>query len=182
MSLQIYILGSLWENDIHPYEIKKRIIENTSGTVTITDGNLYYNFDALHKKGYIEKVETVSSEHYPDKSFYGITEQGRESLKDMIYKSFTAPKDVRSLLAPLFFVRLVDMNRIAFLLQEAVEQREQDLVSTRERSAQWTTPDMTPEYEECHAFLIRYSLSKRENELASLKDLLGVIQRMNSQQ
>ncbi|WP_411344457.1 PadR family transcriptional regulator [Paenibacillus sp. WLX1005] len=182
MSLQIYILGSLWEKEIHPYEIKKRITENTSGTVTITDGNLYYNFDALHKKGYIEKVETVPSDNYPDKSFYGITEQGREALKNMIYKSFTAPKDVRSLLAPLFFVRLVDMNRIIFLLQQAVEQREQDLASKRERSSNWTAPDITPEYEECHSFLIRFSLSRRESDLNSLKDLLGVIQRMNNQQ
>ncbi|ANF94979.1 PadR family transcriptional regulator [Paenibacillus bovis] len=178
MSLQIYILGSLWHEERHPYDIKKRILENTSNTVSITDGNLYYNFDALHKKGYLDKVETVQSEGHPDKSNYAITESGREALKDMIYKSFKNPKDIRSLLAPLFFVRLVDISRIQFMLTEAIAQKEQELQEMTARTASWQPVNIEAGYEECYEFLIRYGRSGRTHELDNLKDLLGVISRM----
>lgn len=178
MSLQIYILGSLWNKEIHPYEIKKRITENTRATVSITDGNLYYNFDALHKKGYIEKVETVHSENYPDKSYYGITEAGRDALQDMIYKSFKKPKDIASLLAPLFFVRLVDIERVIFLFQSAIDQREQELKEMQERAVDWTAPRIEPGYEECYEFVVRHGLDRRQRELQDFKDLLEVISRM----
>ncbi|WP_052723547.1 PadR family transcriptional regulator [Paenibacillus wulumuqiensis] len=181
MSLQIYILGSLWHEERHPYDIKKRILENTSNTVSITDGNLYYNFDALYKKGYLEKVETVQSEGHPDKSNYAITESGREALKDMIYKSFKHPKDIRSLLAPLFFVKLVDIDRILYMLSEAIEQKEQELDEMKKRTASWQPQNVEAGYEECYAFLIRYGQSGRQHELDNLKDLLGVIQRMKEE-
>ncbi|WP_322907084.1 PadR family transcriptional regulator [Paenibacillus campi] len=182
MSLQIYILGSLWERDIHPYEIKKRITENTGGTVNITDGNLYYNFDSLHKKGYIEKIEVVQSDNYPDKSFYRITDKGRTGLRNMIYKSFAKPSDVKSLMAPLLFLQLVDRKRIVFLLQEAIEQREVELTTMQQRIVEGAASSNETEEQQLYAFIVRYSLSRREHELAALKEMLGVVEQMHNGQ
>ncbi|MFD1884876.1 PadR family transcriptional regulator [Paenibacillus wenxiniae] len=182
MSLQIYILGSLWQQDIHPYEIKKRIAENTGGTVNITDGNLYYNFDALNKKGYIEKVEVIQSANYPDKSFYRITDEGRDGLRSMIYKSFAKPTDISSLMAPLLFIRLVDIKRIIFFLQEAIEKREGELTDIQEHIIDGKVLDDQTEQKQLYSFIIRYAVSRREHELVALKDMLNVIEQLNNGQ
>lgn len=36
------------------------------------EGMIYYNFEVLYKKGFIEKIEMIQSENRLDKMMYGI--------------------------------------------------------------------------------------------------------------
>lgn len=102
-------------------------MEATDNKVNITDGNLYYNFEALLKKDYIRKSETVQSENRPEKTTYRITESGQDALKEGIYAAFKDPKSIESLFAPLLFIELVDIQRLIFFIQEIITELEKDL-------------------------------------------------------
>lgn len=114
MSLQIFILGLLHKGDYHPYDVKKRILQGTNNAVNVTDGNLYYNFEALLKKEFIQKSQIIQAENRPDKITYSITPKGREAFKEEIYKSFKNAKSIRTLLPVLPFLEYVDAKKLFF--------------------------------------------------------------------
>lgn len=121
VSLQIYILGNLSEGDRHPYDIKKQVQKAPENTITINDGTLYYNFEVLLKKGLIRKVEVVHSDNRPEKTMYGITDEGRAFLEDEIYASFRKMSNIKSLYSSLLFLDKVDKNKLAYLIEENIE-------------------------------------------------------------
>lgn len=123
MQLQIFILGILCEGNNHPYEIKKLIQKNINDEeiVKVNDGTLYYRFESLLKKGYIVKIEVSRENNRPERTTYGITDQGRDALKKDIYKSFQNFSNLRSLYASLLFLKHVDLGKIIDLTEKAVE-------------------------------------------------------------
>ncbi|MDO3412623.1 PadR family transcriptional regulator [Saccharibacillus sp. CPCC 101409] len=121
MSLQIVILGMLWDRDGHPYELKKRIQHfELDDIISITDGSLYYNIEALVKKGFIIPVEVVHTENRPDKTTYAITEEGKRGLEENIYKLFRKSLDVKSLYSAIPFIRRANGGRLAILIEDTI--------------------------------------------------------------
>ncbi|WP_258848465.1 helix-turn-helix transcriptional regulator [Staphylococcus saprophyticus] len=53
----------------------------------LTESKLYYHFDSLKKKGLIEVTQTIREENRPDKQIFAITDQGKDALPSMIYKT-----------------------------------------------------------------------------------------------
>lgn len=127
MSLQIFILGTLCDGESHPYDIKKKIFKYADNVVQVNDGTLYYNFEVLAKKGYIRKIKVVQSDNRPEKTTYGITDAGRKALEQSIYDSFRSGKNMTSLYASVYFLDLVDKNRLAYLIEDLIERRTQGL-------------------------------------------------------
>ncbi|MFS0840999.1 PadR family transcriptional regulator [Paenibacillus sp. 1P03SA] len=122
MSLQIFILGILCEGNHHPYDIKKMFKKNNIEDVhKINDGTLYYNFDVLLKKGYIEKREVIREDNRPEKTTYGITPKGREFLEQEIYASFRNFTGVESLYSSTLFLQHADKNKLIFLIEEVID-------------------------------------------------------------
>lgn len=180
MSLQIFILGRLHEQDYHPYDIKKSINNAGENLVRVTDGNLYYNFEALQKKGYVQKVNTVQNDNRPEKTNYAITEKGKQALKDMIYKSFKNADDVRSLFASLLFVHLVDTNKLIYSTLEVIENIEKELAYL-EANADHPLPEyISPEQQEMALFMKGYKSEKQKVELKSFKKLLSLLEQKQS--
>ncbi|WP_256761824.1 PadR family transcriptional regulator [Cohnella sp. WQ 127256] len=120
MSLQILILGLLSKEDHHPYSVKKMINKYTKDVIQVTDGNLYYNFDFLHKKGLIQKVQDVQGDSRPSKTTYGITEEGRKALEENIYETFKHAKSIQLLYSSLLFIDLVDRSRLSYMVNETI--------------------------------------------------------------
>ncbi|WP_373232664.1 PadR family transcriptional regulator [Cohnella sp.] len=86
--MRLLILGLLMEKDRHPYEIRQTIkARNWHHTFRIRDGSLYYAVDQLREDGLIAVVETVSvpGDKRPDKTIYGITENGKSSFLELLY-------------------------------------------------------------------------------------------------
>ena len=75
MSLQIYILTKLMEENSYPYKVKKALSEPVpfAEMSNLTDSKLYYHFDSLAKKQMIEEVEIIHEANRPDKHIFGIT-------------------------------------------------------------------------------------------------------------
>ncbi|MCM3781355.1 PadR family transcriptional regulator [Neobacillus mesonae] len=174
MSLQIAILGMLWEHEGHPYDIKKRMQrDELNSVISITDGALYYNFEALLKKGYIEQVEVIHTENRPDKTMYAITEKGKQGLREEIYKSFKKNKDIKSLSSAIAFMHRADSDRLAFLIEDIIQKlRERMDLIERNRLA---APEIN-DLEEI-VFLADYAEKGLRNEIEWFNKLLAVVNR-----
>lgn len=121
MSLQIFILGILSEGHHHPYDLKKIFKKNKMDEVSeINDGKLYYNFESLLKKGCIEKIKVIREENRPERTIYGITDEGKEVLKEKIYDSFVNFKDIRSVYSSVIFIKHTDLEKTTYLLEELI--------------------------------------------------------------
>lgn len=180
MSIQIFILGKLHDQDYHPYDIKKIINNGTEGLVRVTDGNLYYNFEALQKKDYIQKVNTIQNDNRPEKTNYTITEKGKEYLKEMIYKSFKNPEDVRSLFASLLFIQLVDVNKLIYSTLETIENLEKRIDYLQTNSYHPLPDYVDPDQHEMVDFMGAYTLDKKKVELKAFKQLLSLLEKHRS--
>lgn len=80
-NLWIYILTLLKGREMYPYEIRKKIEERFGfkpGNVTA-----YIVFHKLRSGGYIEASKTKKLRG-PERTYYKITEKGREELKKAI--------------------------------------------------------------------------------------------------
>lgn len=122
MSLQIFILGVLSSGHHHPYDIKKMFKQNVlDESSKINDGTLYYNFEVMLKKGYIEKIEVIRDDNRPEKTTYGITPLGKEYLEQEIYASFKNFTRVDALYSSVLFLKHADPKKLMFLIEEAKE-------------------------------------------------------------
>ncbi len=143
MSLQIFILGVLRSGHHHPYDIKKMFKQNVlDENSKINDGTLYYNFEVMLKKGYIEKIEVIRDDNRPEKTTYGITPLGKEHLQQEIYASFKNFTRVDSLYSAVLFLKYADPKKLVFLIQEAREKLENKIKN--DVSFWETVQDKTP--------------------------------------
>ncbi|MFF2094126.1 PadR family transcriptional regulator [Paenibacillus sp. NPDC058174] len=176
MSLQIFILGVLNKAEHHPYDVKKMILDNTDNVVNITDGNLYYNFDVLLKKGHIEKAQVVQTDNRPEKTTYRITDSGKKALEDEIYTSFKNAKTVLSLYASIAFIDLVDKSRLAFFVEEAMEKLHKRIDMVESKLAAKKIPDgLTKKQLSYGRFIATHTLDTLHTELKAYEALLDIL-------
>jgi len=123
MSIQIYILSKLIEENNYPYKLKKELSEPIpfDKIGNLSESKLYYHFESLSKQGYIEPVEVIREENRPDKQVFAITEKGRDILPQKIYTLFEKGNTVTDFVVGLFFLRFVDKSRIVRILESKLD-------------------------------------------------------------
>lgn len=84
MSVQLAILGFLYEREYHGYELKKLITRRMGMWTDIKFGSIYYALKVLEESGFIRKVSRLSQGTRPARSVYGITEEGRKEFLRLI--------------------------------------------------------------------------------------------------
>ncbi|MCG1010275.1 PadR family transcriptional regulator [Salinicoccus sp. ID82-1] len=128
MSIQIFILSRLMQDNSYPYKLKKQLSEPLplDELANLTESKLYYNFDALAKKGLIEIVEVIKEDHRPDKQVFAITDKGREALPKLIYKLFENAGDIKDMIVGLTCLKYVDREEVVRILENkavSIEER-----------------------------------------------------------
>ena len=86
MSLKYAVLGFLYEDAHHGYELKQRIEENFGEACTISYGQLYPTLHKLDDTGYVRK-KRESGKRALDKNVYIITEKGRRAFREWFENS-----------------------------------------------------------------------------------------------
>ena len=78
------ILMSLSDDDLHGYEIMRRVEEQTDGRTRIGPGTLYSSIQALLDGGLVAEVASRSDEHLNDerRRYYRMTAAGRKAARD----------------------------------------------------------------------------------------------------
>lgn len=123
MSIQIYILSKLMEENNYPYKLKKEL----SGPIpfdkmgNLTESKLYYHFESLTKQGLIEPLEVIKEENRPDKQVFSITAKGREQLPEKIYQMFEKANNIAELVVGLMFLRHVEQSIIIRILEKKLD-------------------------------------------------------------
>lgn len=123
MSIQIFILSKLMEDNNYPYKLKKQLsepipLDQLGG---LTESKLYYHFDSLAKQGLIEAVEIIKEEHRPDKQVFQITAKGREELPKKIYKVMKNADKISDMVVCLANIKYVDRDKVVSILEEKLE-------------------------------------------------------------
>ena len=119
MSIQIYILSKLMEEDNYPYKLKKELSEPIpfDQIGNLTESKLYYHFESLTKQGLVEPSKVIKEENRPDKQVYMITDKGREELPKKIYELFEKANNVAEMIIGLMFLRHVEQSEIIPILE-----------------------------------------------------------------
>jgi DNA-binding PadR family transcriptional regulator len=83
-SAAFQIMLSLADNDLHGYEIMRRVEEHTGGRTRMGPGTLYSSIRALLDAGFIAEVTSGSDEDLNDerRRYYRLTAAGRKAARE----------------------------------------------------------------------------------------------------
>lgn len=171
-ALQIAILGTLVEGACHPYDVKKKLLRFADKSITITDGALYYSFDSLMKKGYIEQTEVVHSDNRPDKTMYTITTEGKQGLQEEIYKMFEKYTDIKALIGTIPFLHLADGQKLASYIKRTIRKLHERMELIEQNRIHLPEIDRREQVE----FLADYSEQWMRIEIEWFNKLLSIVQ------
>lgn len=78
------ILMSLADDDLHGYEIMRRVEQQSGGRTRIGPGTLYSSIQALLDAGFISEISSSSDESPNDerRRYYRVTAAGRKAARD----------------------------------------------------------------------------------------------------
>lgn len=78
-----HILVSLTDEDLHGYEIMRRVQEQTGGRTRMGPGTLYSSIQVLLEAGFIAEVESKATEEPNDgrRRYYRLTTSGRKACR-----------------------------------------------------------------------------------------------------
>jgi DNA-binding PadR family transcriptional regulator len=161
--LELAILGLLKENELHGYELKKRLAETLGPFSSVSFGSLYPALNRLEKAGALKAVEANTAPPVPmtgslggelaafkarratsrggrARKVYGITPRGEELFAELLAADSQAGDDERSFHLKLAFARhLPPEGRIGLLerrrahLVERLAQARSSIRAGRER-------------------------------------------------
>jgi DNA-binding PadR family transcriptional regulator len=141
--LELAILGLLKEQELHGYELKKRLGDALGPLSSVSFGSLYPALNRLEAAGAVKAVEanvSVDSAHIPmtgslggelaafrarraavrgsrGKKVYGITPRGEELFEELLAAEAGSPEDDRSFNLKLAFARYLPAEARIGLLE-----------------------------------------------------------------
>ncbi|ASV67429.1 MULTISPECIES: PadR family transcriptional regulator [Cytobacillus] len=177
MSIQIFILSKLMNEDNYPYNIKKLLSEPVplDKMRAITESKLYYHFDSLAKQGLIEVVKVIKEVHRPDKQVYRITEKGRLELPKKIYKVFEDADTINDMILGIANLNYVNPDKVIEIIEKKIiEARE--LQETRARLEILINNDKDHRY---NRFLSNYFYESIQSNIYWLEKLLSDLKKDN---
>ena len=104
--LALAVLVTLYEKAMHPYEIAQTLRSRAKHeSVRLNYGSLYAVVEALERRQLIEARETVREGNRPERTVYGITEDGAREMIDWLTDMIAVPaKEYPEFLAGLSFM------------------------------------------------------------------------------
>lgn len=76
-----HILVALADEDLHGYEIMRRVEEQTGGRTRLGPGTLYSSIQALLEAGFIAEITSAGSPNDDRRRYYKLTASGRKACR-----------------------------------------------------------------------------------------------------
>ena len=172
--LALAVMALLFERPMHPYEMVSTMRERGKHeSVRLRYSSLYSVVGALEREGLISSRETVREGRRPERTVYGITEEGREEFLSWLRELLSEPvKEYTQFAAGLSFIAALPPNEAAGLLEERVRLLEGEVGEMRSRLDEAAERLGLP-----RLFLIEseHELVLREAELGWVRDLVAEI-------
>lgn len=90
--LAMAVLELLHERHMHPYEMTRIMRERrVDYRVKLRPGSLYHTVERLEAQGIIEIVDTQRQGRRPERTVYGLTEQGRDMFVEQVRAMLGTP-------------------------------------------------------------------------------------------
>src|SRR4028118_436182 len=90
--LALAVMALLFERPMHPYEMVSTMRERGKHeSVRLRYSSLYSVVGALEREGLISSRETVRAGRRPERTVYGITEEGREEFLSWLRELLSEP-------------------------------------------------------------------------------------------
>ena len=174
MTIQIFILSKLMEKNTYPYLLKKELSKPIpyDKMSDLTESKLYYHFEKLSKKGFIEIVETIKEEHRPDKQVFKITEQGKQILPNMMYKLFENANEIEEIYVGIAYLKYIDHRKVVNILESKVQDFKYNLDQSKEFLKNYETVSKN---EELLNFMWDYFNTKTTYKINFLEKIIEAI-------
>ena len=133
MKAEFFVLGVLHRDDLHPYEIKRRLQNALVECYTDIDvGTLYYAVRQLTKSGDIASRHSEKVARGGERTVYRITRKGKKRFEELLLERFREEGTVaRTIYPALLFLHLAPLPAVARLLRRRLQQTESDLAKAR---------------------------------------------------
>lgn len=118
--LGLAVLGYLVRGPMHPYELSRLMREHGDDrSIKFTHGSLYMVFGQLAKAGFIVEQETSREGQRPERTVYGLTDEGRAELKDWMRELVAEPRhEYPHFVAALSMIGALHPDEVASLLHD----------------------------------------------------------------
>ena len=168
------VMALLFERPMHPYEVVSTMRERGKHeSVRLRYSSLYSVVGALEREGLISSRETVREGRRPERTVYGITEEGRGEFLSWLRELLSEPvKEYTQFAAGLSFIAALPPDEAAGLLEERVRLIEGEVGEMRSH-----LDDAAERLGLPRLFLIEseHELVLREAELGWVRDLAAEI-------
>ena len=126
MKAELLILGVLHREDMHPYEIKRRLqAAMVECYLDIEVGTLYYAVRQLAKEGHIAVRGQEQVVRGGERTIYTLTDSGRARFQTLLLERFAdRSHSMHPLYPALLFMHLGDLDQIAALLRQRLAELE----------------------------------------------------------
>ena len=120
------------QGDNYPYQLKKELSEPIpfDKMSDMTESKLYYHFESLTRKGYIEPIQIIKEENRPDKQIFTITQAGREALPKKTYEIFEKATKLGDVIIGLMYLQYVDIEKVLSIMgrkKQALEEKKEQI-------------------------------------------------------
>ncbi len=188
--LELAILGLLVEEDLHGYELKRRLTEVLGALSSVSYGSLYPALGRLEKAAAVKVVTALPEGDEPPvtgslgadlamfrrrtastgpgrsgrtRKVYGITEQGRQVFHDLLTAEVASLDDERDFTLRLAFARFLPPDARVRLLERRRASLVERLTKTRGRSGR----------DAYAAALLEHGCATTERDISWLDDLIA---------
>ncbi len=172
--LALAVMALLYERPMHPYEMVTVMRERAKHeAIRLRYSSLYSVVEALQREALIEPLETVREGRRPERTVYGLTDEGRVEFLDWLRELLSVPsKEFTQFAAGLSFLAALPPGEAVALLRERARRLEEEVEEMRSAMA------ATAKQGVARLFLIEneHELILREAELSWVRGLVREIE------
>ena len=173
--LALAVMALLYERPMHPYEMVSVMRERAKHeAIRLRYSSLYSVVEALQRELLISPLETVREGRRPERTVYGLTDEGRVEFLDWLRELLSVPaKEYTQFAAGLSFLAALPPGEAVELLEQRVRLLEEE--STKMRSGMGAAAERQGV---ARLFLIEneHELVLREAELGWVRELVREIE------
>ena len=131
--LALAVLATLWQKPMHPYEMARTLRRQGKDTSTkINYGSLYTVVQNLQKHGFVKVTDVERQGNRPERTIYGLTDEGREELTEWMSDLLAVPaKEYPIFETALSLLGALPPDEVVRLLAERLQSLEVEVASGR---------------------------------------------------
>jgi DNA-binding PadR family transcriptional regulator len=131
--LALAVMALLYERPMHPYEMVTVMRGRAKHeAIRLRYSSLYSVVEALQREALIQPLETVREGRRPERTVYGLTDEGRVEFLDWLRELLSVPsKEYTQFAAGLSFLAALPPEEAVALLRERASRLEEEVEEMR---------------------------------------------------